>query len=212
MIRVSATTLESYRLFIEQDWMDESELLATIRGEFVPDRKVLLGQAFDAVLTHPDRYRVSAGYQVGRDFFSDDTMVPALALFDRRGVMQVKGTKTYGDVQVVAKADQLIGGTLIENKTTLSSFDADKYERSAQWRLMADLFEPLQITYHVFCLSDDDAGMIGLRSIETINFFPYAALTRDCQELIEKFHHYVQMRGLVPLLEQRYRDASLVNA
>jgi hypothetical protein len=210
MLRVSATTLESYRLFIEQDWMEESELLATIRGEFVPDRKVLLGQAFDAVLNDPDAYRVPGGFQVGRDFFSADMMANALAPFDRRGVFQAKATKTYGDVQVVAKADQLIGATLIENKTTLSTFDADKYERSYQWRLMADIFEPLQITYHVFCLSDDaeGAGMIDLRSIETINFFPYAALSQDCRALIEKFRHYVEMRGLVPLLEQRYAAAA----
>lgn len=208
MMRVSATTLESYRLYRDQDWMEEAELLATINGEFVPDRRVLLGQAFDAVLTDPATYRVASGYRVGRDFFSDDTMAPALALFDRRGVFQVKGTKVYGDVQVVAKADQLIGATLVENKTTLSTFDADKYERSAQWRLMVDIFEPLQVTYHVFCLADDDAGMIGLRSIETIHFFPYGALHQDCAELVAQFRHYVEMRGLVGLLEQRYQAAA----
>ena len=210
MIRVSATTLESYRLFIEQDWMEEAELIATIRGEFVPDRKVLLGQAFDEVLTDPEKYRVSGGFQVGPDFFSADMMAEPLRLMDRRGVAQVKATKDYGDVQVVAKADRLIGAALVENKTTLSSFDADKYERSFQWRLMADILEPLQITYHVFCLSDDadGAGMIGLRSIESINFFPYDALHHDCCELVANFRHYLGVRGLTGLLEQRYREAA----
>jgi len=208
MMRVSATTLESYRLFIEQDWMEEAELLASIRGEFVPDRKVLLGQAFDEVLTEPDKYRIAGGFQVGRDFFSADLMAEPLRLMDRRGVAQVKATRIYGDVQVVAKADRLIGAELVENKTTLSSFDADKYERSMQWRLMADIFEPLLITYHVFCLSDDDAGMIGLRSIETMHLYPYDALHEDCAELVRKFRYYAEMRGLVGLLEQRFREAA----
>lgn len=210
MLRVSATAVEAYRLFVTEDWMEEDSLIAQIRGEFVPDRKVLLGTAFDAVLTTPDKYRVPGGFQHGRDFFSADMMAPALALFDRRGVLQAKATRDYGDVQIVAKADQLIGATLIENKTTLSSFDADKYERSFQWRLMADIFEPLQITYHVFCLSDDSegAGMIDLRSIESINFFPYADLHRDCCELVAQFKHYAEVRGLIPLLEQRFREAA----
>lgn len=208
MMRVSATAVEAYRLFIQEDWMEEADLIAQIQGKFVPDRKVLLGTAFDNVLTDPETYRVAGGFQVGRDCFSADMMAEPLRLMDRRGVAQAKATKDYGDVQIVAKADRLIGAELVENKTTLGSFDADKYERSAQWRLMADIFQPLQITYHVFCLKDDESGIIDLRSIETIRFYPYDALHQDCAALVRDFRHYVQVRGLVPLLEQRYQEAA----
>ena len=117
-MRISTTTLESYRLFCEpdNDWMTEDELLATIRGEFVPTHAVLLGQAFGRVLEDPDRYKVRSGYICNGFAFGDDVMAEPLALFDRRGVFEAKTTKAYGDCTVVAKADQLIGTRIIENQ------------------------------------------------------------------------------------------------
>lgn len=206
MIRVSTTTLESFRLFMDpdQDWMTEDALLATIRGEFVPTPAVELGQAFDRVLNTPDAFAVDGGYRAGGYFLADAVMTPALALFDRRGVFQVKATRMYGDVQVVAVADQLIGSRLVENKTTLGTFDFDKYEASAQWKFMAEVFQPTRITYHVFCLSEDHAGAIGLRSIETFDLYPYPALHDDCSELVSQFVAYADRRGLLGLLRDRH--------
>ena len=50
-MRISTTTLESFRLFCdpEQDWMSEADLIATIKGEFVPTPAVELGKAFGLI-------------------------------------------------------------------------------------------------------------------------------------------------------------------
>ena len=186
-MRISTTTLESYRLWRdpEQDWMSEDELIATIKGEFRPNHNVLLGQAFGRVLEKPEAYRVRNGYLCGDFAFGEDVMEPALAVIDRRGVFEAKGTKPYGDRTVVAKADHLLGAHLSEFKTTLSTFDFDKYAASCQWRFMAEIFEPSLVTYHVFCLYEGTTGVVELRSIESFNLYPYAALHDDCCALVD---------------------------
>ena len=63
-MRISATQLESFRLFMSpnQEWMSEADLAATIRGEFVGNHKVNLGTAFGLVLETPEPYAVDGGY------------------------------------------------------------------------------------------------------------------------------------------------------
>jgi hypothetical protein len=188
----------------EQEWMSEDDLAATIRGLFVPNHKVLLGLAFGTILETPDPYRVPGGYRItprgGTDTFDlgDDVMGPALALIDRpRTVFEAKAVKAYGPHDVVCKADQLVGATLIETKTTLSTFDFDKYAQSCQWRFMLDIFQAPSCTYHVFCLSESAAnGVVSLRGVETFTLYPYAAMARDCAELVRAFEDYVTVTGL----------------
>lgn len=208
-MRISCTTLESFRLFMQpdQDRMTEQSLLDTIAGKFVPTPPVLLGQAFGRVLETPDPYRVSGGYQYGAYFFSADMMAPAFAGIDYRGIFEAKATKTYGACTVVAMADHLLGSHLSEFKTTLGTFDFDKYAASCQWRFMADLFQPTRITYQVFCLSEDTAGVTGLKSVERFDLYPYPGLHQDCADLVVQFADYVRAKGLDGLLMERQRAA-----
>lgn len=208
-MRISATQLESFRLFMTEDWMSEDELAATIRGEFTPNHKVLLGSAFGKVLEAPDRYRTALGaaYECGGFTFGADMMAPALAVVDRRGIFEAKATSQYGDCTVVAKADHLLGADLGEFKTTLGTYDADNYIASAQWRFIADIFQPARITYTTFLLSEDRNGVIGLRDIQTLPLYPYAGLHADCCALLAEFVDYVTARGLDGVLRERQRLA-----
>lgn len=212
-MRISTTQIESFRLWSDpnQDWMPEQELIDSICGRFVPNHRINLGSAFGKVLEDPLPYVAPGGFRItvnGEAFaFGSDVMDPCLALMDRRGVFEAKGVKRYGDVDVVAKADQLVGARLIEHKTTLSSFDFDKYAASCQWRFMVDIFEPKIVTYHVFCLSEAANGVIELRTIESFNLFPYAELHQDCQGLVRRFCEYVRAKGLDGVLRARQEAA-----
>lgn len=215
-MRISTTTIESFRLFMqpEQEWMPEADLLATIRGEFTGNHKVRLGSAFGMLLENPAPYRVAGGYRIQprnspETFaFGDEVMAPVLALIDRdRTVFEAKGVKRYGPHDVVAKADQLCGTSLIETKATLGQFDFDKYAASCQWRFMADIFQPASVTYHVVCLDEDDVNhVISLRGIHTFSFYPYAGLEDDCRALVNEFAEYVTVKGLAPLLDKRQME------
>lgn len=214
-MRISTTTLESFRLFMQpdQEWMTEQELIDSISGVFKPTPAVRLGLAFGKVLENPDAYRVPAGY-VFDDAghleyqFSHQTINPCLALIDRNGVFEAKGVKRYGDCDVVAKADHLIGTHLSEFKTTCGSFDFDKYAASCQWRFMVDIFQPSAVTYHVFLLDDHDNGVVELRGIESFNLYPYAELHQDCCDLLARFTDYVTAKGLDVLLKARQKEAA----
>lgn len=164
-MRISATTLETFRLFCDpdQEWMPESDLLDSIKGIFVPNEKVLLGQAVDAVLERPDRYRVPGGFRyvptesdasrAGHAapipvLLRDDVMREPLSWMNHTaGVFQAKTAKRYGRHEVVSKADQITGARLFEHKAITGTFDPDKYADSVQWRFMVDAFEPALVTY-----------------------------------------------------------------
>lgn len=204
-MRISATTLESFRLYMsDQDWMSEADIVASILGQFTPSAAVKLGKAFGEVLETPDQYRVQAGYAHTGHFFSADMMTGPLSLIDRRGVFEAKAVKAYGPHDVVAKADHLLGSHLSEFKTTLSAFDVDKYTASYQWRFMADIFQPSMITYRVFCLSESD-GVIDLKSVESFNLFPYDRLHADCCDLLAAFVDFATAKGLAGALNERQR-------
>lgn len=191
--------------------MPEEALLDSIRGVWTPNHKVSLGSAFGKVLEDPDRYLAPGGFRVTQDRetfeFARDVMEPCLALVDRDGVFEAKTQKRYGDCDVVSKADHLIGADLAEFKTTLSTFDFDKYGASCQWRFMADAFQPRRITYHVFCLSEATNRVIDLRSIESFRLYPYAELHEDCAALVREFREYVTLRGLDGILRARQEAA-----
>lgn len=215
-MRISTTTLESYRLWRdpEQDWMGEDALLDSIRGAFAPTREIAIGQAFGRILERPDRYRAAGGYGVadgtfGHLFFSDDVMGPALALIDRpHTVFEAKAIGRYLGHQVVAKADQMVGGDLLETKTTWSGFRVEKYLDSCQWRFMADTFQVPKVTYQVFELREDRVGVIELTDVHVLPVYAYPALRVDCEDLVREFVAYLDLKdraglGLRALLEAR---------
>ncbi len=215
-MRISTTTLESFRLFMQpdQDWMDEADLIATIQGRFTPTPHINIGSAYGKVLEHPDKYRVSGGYRVPlRDVkepieLGDDVMQPALDLIRTPTVFEAKGVGRYLGHDVVAKADQLHGLDLIETKTTFSSFDFDKYDASCQWKFMADIFNVPRVIYQVACLGESkDNGVIYLKNLEVFSLYPYDDMWDELLDLVRDFVRYVDARHLRAGLEQRQQDA-----
>lgn len=207
-MRVSCTVLESFRLFIQQDWMLEQELVQTITGTLVPTEKMKIGQAFDRLIERPDRYRIDGGYHVGAYRFSESTMAPVFELIDRQGVFQAKAEQPYGEVTVVSKADHLRGAVLSEFKTRLDhSVDIEHYADSYQWRFMTDAFKPAMIRYHIFLLNVQAGAELTLRGIESFTLYPYPALSVDCKTLVEQFVNYVSVKGLAAILHERKASA-----
>jgi len=209
-MRISATTLESFRLWQDGDWMREEDLIATIKGETVETEPMRRGTAYHAILEHPEPRRMLwGGYAYEGVEFEAPAIEEMLGRI-RRGVFEVKTTKTLlvpgaGPVTVVAKADHLTGLHIDEFKTT-EQFDAEKYLASYQWRVMALLFEAVSIAYHVAVVTTDQ-GRYALKSIESFHVFPYAELETDVRALLKEFCHYVTVRGLDGILRERQRWA-----
>lgn len=209
-MRIGATTLEAFRLFMTEDFMTEADLIASIRYESVPNRKMQIGTAFGAVIEAPATF---GGFDDGH-YLHDPTGIvfdasvidPMLALVDRRGHFEVKATMEWDGLTLVAKPDHIYGATITEIKTTLGQFSAEKYLESVQWRVDALVFEPTDIVYQVALLSEDRDGAIGLRGIETLRVFPYPGLREDVAALLEQFTAFVRARGLEGFLVERQRE------
>lgn len=205
-MRISATLLESFRLMKETDYVSVAELEASIRGVYVPRPEAKLGDALHRILREPFLYEVMGPKPEDHRFicnevsFPADVVVECLELILPGGMFEVKATKVYRiagrDVTVVAKADQLLGARVVENKTKWSGFDIDRYADSYQWRFMAEVFEPSVITYNVFCLTQGADGSIWLRSKERFDLYPYMDLGMDCESLLREFVAFVEKRGL----------------
>lgn len=207
-MRVSCTTIENFRLFMaDYEWMTEDALIASIKGEVTDTPAMRLGRAFESVLMAPDTYRVPHGYQCDGYSFDDATMREPLTLIDPLGVFQVKAARPYGSIDVVVKADQLVGCTVQEWKTTCSSFDIEKYLLSCQPLFYLDVFEAARLTFHVFCLDDHANGVVDLRGIESFHVYPYPGLHADCAQLVDQFSAYVHAKGLDGLLRERQQKA-----
>jgi hypothetical protein len=209
-MRISCTTLESFRLWSQpdQEWMTEDSLIETIKGVFTPTPAILLGQAFGKVLETPERYQVKGGYRYGDFCFDDATMAEPLKLMDRRGVFEAKATKTLRRLHRRRDGGSSRRRAPDRAQDHLQTFDFDKYAASCQWRFMADIFEPALVTYHVFLLDDHGNGIAELRGIETFNLYPYADLHEDCAALVRRFREYAIARGLDGLLRQRQEAAA----
>lgn len=210
-MRVSATAVEAFRLFMHPDneWMTLEDLEAQILGRSPVSDAMRIGTAFGQIIEHGgDAYRQPSGIFscLGVQFLGDG-MQAALDTYDRRGLFEVKGTQAYGDVLVVAKADHLLGRHLTETKTTLNAFDFEKYAHSVQWRLMADIFDPTLVTYKVALLGEFAPQTYEVRDLVEFNLFPYARLHSDCADIVAQFRAFAVARGLdAPL---RARQASL---
>lgn len=213
-LRISATLLESFRLWMTEDWFKEEDLIAKIKGEFQWTPKMRLGTAYHACLERPQR-ALSGYYEQDGFRFTGEAVESMLGHIDPSGVFEVKTTKAiliaeplFSEVILVAKCDHIVGSWISEFKTTLDSFDAEKYMASVQWKLMAWLFDVTQITYHVALLTEDEQqNEIGLRSIESLNVFPYPALESECRELVRDFVDYLHRKGLDGWLRQKPKPA-----
>lgn len=199
-LRISTTTIESFRLLLTADWMTPERFMADI-VEFRQTPEMRAGKAFHQILETPDACRRSDGsYAHDGLVFPGSVVGPCLLTVDRSGPFEVKATKDYRiggrDVTVVAKVDQLLGRRIREHKTKWSQFDIDSYAESCQWRFYCVVFDGARaVDYKVFRLSERANGY-DLDGIEEFTVYPYPAMSADCAELLERFVSYIDANKL----------------
>jgi len=184
-MRISATWLESFRLFQSEDYVEEGELIAMIRGKSVPNEKMLVGTAFHKWIYTPTTQEVD-GYE-----FETSLKLPNIP-----GSQEVKTVlKLSSNHQLVCKADSLHGYDVHEVKSTSSPFSSDKYAKSYQWRLYAMAFQAARVIYHVFNL-DFGTDKYFITAYNDLQIPVYPDMVKDCHDLIEDFIHFCERKGL----------------
>jgi hypothetical protein len=231
-MRVSATTLQSFRLFMEpeQEWMTEAALIETIKGEFTGNVKTDRGAAFGRAITEPDRWPVETWpdpldemsyFQMMAVPVDDKDDAPVIYLpadmvrecarhVPPDLTYEVKVVKDYDGIDVVSKVDGVKGISVWEFKMT-DGFDIDKYLSSCQPKFYLDAFDADKVTFIVFDIRERKSrkkALAGVSRLELVDVhpfdvYPYPRLHEDCVQIVRDFVDYVDRRGLRQLAENR---------
>jgi hypothetical protein len=220
-LRISVTTLDSYRRYVQEqdEEMSENmlgELIASIKGDFTPTSQMLRGQAFHAVLERPHQCYIEQGdtFYANGFYFAGDGIREALNVIDHAGIFELKTTNRYdtalGAVTVVGKADILLGNTVFENKTRwlqtngnvfkgISAYDEnemyERYQASLQWRFYLELFGADYVQYNVFYLSEH-LNRIPLHATQQFTFERTAETPYECYDWVQEFVAFVERMHL----------------
>src|SRR5262252_10010400 len=160
MLRISATLLNEFALYLNEDWYTEAMLQDTIKGVFKSTPEIQLGRAYHKLLERPQK-NLDGLYEY-KDFRFEPEAIDTLLDRLEPGVFEVKLEKSLGvtregeQVMLVAKVDHIAGLHPSEVKTTLDPFDAEKYLGSYQWKTYVLVFEAEILSYHVAVLERVD--------------------------------------------------------
>lgn len=148
--RVSPSMLESYRLYLNEDWMTTERFVEGLTS-FVETPEMRLGTAVHRYIedgTESDEFLI--------DYSSIDPVISDITGFM---VHEMRGSKIlhtmYGDVIVNAISDAVVGNKMYEWKTTAKSLQMGKYHDSVQWKLCAWVFGFSLIEYRAMQLAKD---------------------------------------------------------
>jgi hypothetical protein len=231
MLKISVTTLDTFRKFLLEEITDklldeyiqtnsietmsidqflESKFIQRLTGEFVPTPAMERGTALHNIIENPSKYYLPGSHC----YKSNDTEFEyslvnnnILPLFNYEYPFEVKTTKLYelstGEkVEVVGKADQLVGNMTIDIKTTWGGFQYEYYSKSYQWRYYLDLFESELFRYLVFQLYEGKNGII-LKEVHDFYFSPYDGMKKDIMNLLENFVAYIHLRKLTNYFKKK---------
>lgn len=211
MLRISVTTIESFRRVLTTEYAKESELIASIKGEPVEmPWYVHAGSAWQELLESAVTPITDIGRITVKDFSFDSTALRSAHAILGPGIDEVKATKVYettrGPANVVAKADHVHGLVITDNKFKASTPDARDYESSLQWRFYLDVHGAACFRYILYDFADEKSGYCELKAIHAFRFWPYVGLDSDCLRWVNLFVEWAEGRGLLRYLEREGTD------
>ena len=218
MIRISTTTLESFRRVLETEYGDEAALIAQIKGvPLAPSWQMEAGSAWHRLLAghlpkvHAEEFTTGGMLYHRMDgfVFSEAAVAAGRALIGP-GVWEVKETRKpwpLGNITVVAQVDHLafsFGSIRIqENKTKFTLPDAKDYEPSLQWRFYLWIHQAHMLRYNLFHFKEPDGGgYCEFKEVVSLKFWPYVGLEKDCLEWVNRFMEWAGERSLLSYLER----------
>lgn len=204
MFRLSATLLESFRLYREADFISAEDMDSRVRGDAIePTEDMRLGAAFHAIAEgiaeprgdHGDRPAYCAGGFVFDAVSADEALAGYVG-----GISEVKATRIvptpHGPAVLVAKADYLQGNAARELKTRRKPFDVESYVDSLQWRVYVAVFGLARFTYDLVRL-DEAGGVFFAAEHDTLDLYPYPALLDDVERETRALVAFAHERGIL---------------
>lgn len=151
-LRISVSQIGSYLSYIEGKISLEQLENSLLRRDKL-NIKMIAGTIFHCSiqnLPYEEDSRI--------EFDSNDLEEARNKIDSRSSIFEYKIRKTYettrGDVIVTGVADQIVGDTICEFKTTYGAFSYDRYADSIQWKAYCSIFGVEMVKYQVWQITE----------------------------------------------------------
>lgn len=214
--RISVTELQSYQLFLHEEWMTSAKLLEQLRGGEEMPEKVRVGSCMHDWLekmvpvhrelrkagvislsaegefhhTYTERGRDGKPDQDYTFHFRMD--LDAVAELPIISECKVEYQVDIGDVAVtlVGKTDHLSGRDVADYKFS-EKFDSEKYMDSMQWKSYLMMFMADKFTYKVFTCKEKD-GIWVISDLDELTLYRYPGMELEVISHLGKFVSFLK--------------------
>lgn len=156
-MRVSVSSLETYRYYKDNEDITLEQCLADLRKETPPKPAMLAGSALHRILENADYSDVEAVTVKGDGYhfhFDCDVNLSVPIVRELKGELEIETPS--GPVTLVGVVDGM-DTAVIDYKLT-GRFEAEKFADSYQWRCYLLMFHANRFDYRVFVGKEKSAG------------------------------------------------------
>lgn len=227
MKRISVTTLEKFRRFIDgvSSFDTEESLIESLKGLFKGNDKTDFGGAYHKVVE--GEYQDYSGNIFVVDsnkkeyVFNPSQAAPALifrrnhpSMVHEMDVRKIYNT-AYGSIQVTGRIDGIEGAIVRDIKTRFRQMDDGEYRDSFQWRFYLEILDTDIFFYDVFeikgfeRLPDKKPYImpdVQVIAHEALRCERYAGMELDVITLLNDFLQYIDNRQFSNLLKPAIAD------
>jgi hypothetical protein len=216
MQRISVTTLEKFRRFIDgvSEWDTEASLIESLEGKFTGNDKTKVGSAYH-LLIEGKAYSAPNLYEAEGIWFTKEQakaglLYRATHLSMKHEVVCHKVYDTdYWPIQVSGRVDGIDGREIHDVKLKFGRLDWTEYMKSCQWKFYLDMMDTDVFWYDVFMVHGFDALVqepytlpdVTIKAEEPMKCTAYPRMQADNLQLLNHFLEYIHDRNLVHLLK-----------
>ena len=215
-LRISATTLDSFRLFKQTEWYSWEKFYQELMGFRSETPEMRVGSAFHRIMENPEKYRFQTEFgNEEEDVFVCENITfsgidKALQYREERAVTEVKLVAPFKigqyEIDLVCKADAVYGRTIWDYKTRYRPFDADKADdllMSLQWKAYCHAFGARRMIYVVAQLEETYSGAYNVVDVVTMELYAYPEIESQLRNELAEFIGLLEERYLLPYFQPK---------
>ncbi|MGY6771985.1 hypothetical protein [Gallibacterium sp. ZY190522] len=193
MIRISATTLEAYRRWLDNEDATIEDMVAYLDRKIEPTKAMMAGTAFHKLLeTKQGNLTVETvdGFTFDFSEIDSDVYIPKIKEFKFTVMRRILDE----DVTFVGVVDAMDSNTVFDHKLT-SSIDVEKnYEPSMQWRAYLSWLNLDHFTYNLFRQYNPAAtpDTFLIKEAVTVSFHRYEDMDLDVENMAKSLIIFIK--------------------
>lgn len=193
-LRLSATTLEAYRKWLENEEASVEDMLAYLNKTIEPTLAMQAGSAFHKVLETANNKELNTVEMDGFIFnfnIENEINIPKIREFKFTNSAKIEGV----DVTFVGVVDAMDSTTVYDHKLT-GRINPEFYENSMQWKCYLSWLNLPKFTYNLFEKAyqpvSEPQNVINIQDVLQVSFYRYDGMGDEIRELARDFIHFLK--------------------